>query len=155
MFLKVAFHYVETLTDKQVSEMDWNTKVNYLKRNPVTVARQIDYVFKQLWGNVILSRMHPIGVENWILKIEGSSKIEKHMHEHICMLLFKEQMLQELMKMRTEFVEFIDNHITCALPDETKYPERSNLESHHHRIFCRMKKGLAWIQWSLGTIRWN
>ena len=54
-----------------------------------------------------------------------------------------------------EFVEFIDNHITCALPDETKYPERSNLESHHHRIFCRMKKGLAWIQWSLGTIRWN
>ena len=35
-----------------------------------------------------------------------------------------------------EFVEFIDNHITCALPDETKYPERSNLESHHHRIFC-------------------
>ena len=101
MFLKVAFHYVETLTDKQVSEMDWNTKVNYLKRNPVTVARQIDYVFKQLWGNVILSRMHPIGVENWILKIEGSSKIEKHMHEHICMLLFKEQMLQELMKMRT------------------------------------------------------
>ena len=41
--------------------MDWSTKVNYLKRNPVTVARQIDYVFKQLWGKVILSGMHPIG----------------------------------------------------------------------------------------------
>ena len=25
-----------------------------------------------------------------------------------------------------ELVEFIDNHIICALPDETKYPERSN-----------------------------
>ena len=41
--------------------MDWSTKVNYLKRNPVTVARQIDYVFKQLWGKVIFSGMHPIG----------------------------------------------------------------------------------------------
>ena len=41
--------------------MDWSTKVNYLKRNPVTVAMQIDYVFKQLWGKVIFSGMHPIG----------------------------------------------------------------------------------------------
>ena len=41
--------------------MDWSTKVNCLKRIPVTVARQIDYVFKQLWGKVILSGMHPIG----------------------------------------------------------------------------------------------
>ena len=36
--------------------------VNYLKKKtPFTVARQIDYVFKQLWGKVILSGMHPIG----------------------------------------------------------------------------------------------
>ena len=35
--------------------------LNYLKRNPVTVARQIDSIFKELWGKVILSRMHPIG----------------------------------------------------------------------------------------------
>ena len=41
--------------------MDWSTKVNYLKRNPVTVAKQIDYVFKQLWGKVIFSGMHSIG----------------------------------------------------------------------------------------------
>ena len=49
------------LTDEQVNAMDWSTKVNFSKRNPVTVARQIDYVFKQLWGKVILSGMHPIG----------------------------------------------------------------------------------------------
>ena len=42
--------------------MNWSTKVNYLKRNPVTVAGQIGYVFKQLWGKVIVSKMHhPIG----------------------------------------------------------------------------------------------
>ena len=42
--------------------------VNYLRRNPVTAARQIDYVFKQSWGKVILSGMHPIGQ---ILNFDG------------------------------------------------------------------------------------
>ena len=32
--------------------MVWSTKVNYVKKNPATVARQIDYVFNQLWGKV-------------------------------------------------------------------------------------------------------
>ena len=35
-------------------------KVVYLKRNPVTVARQIDYRFNKLGGDVILSGLHPI-----------------------------------------------------------------------------------------------
>ena len=29
-----------------------HTKVNYLKRSPVTIARQINYMFKQLWVNL-------------------------------------------------------------------------------------------------------
>ena len=41
--------------------MNWSTKLIYLKCNPVVVARQVDYVFKQLRGKVILSGMHPIG----------------------------------------------------------------------------------------------
>ena len=45
----VAHHYGKILTDEQVNAIDWSTKVNYLKRNPVTVAREIDYVFQQLW----------------------------------------------------------------------------------------------------------
>ena len=32
-------------------------KGKLLKRNPVTVARQIDYVLKQLWGKAILSQV--------------------------------------------------------------------------------------------------
>ena len=44
-----------------MNPIDWGTKMNYLKRNPVTVARQIDNLFQELWGKVILSGMHPIG----------------------------------------------------------------------------------------------
>ena len=39
----VACQYGQTLTDEQVNAMDRSAKVNYLKRNPVTVARQIMY----------------------------------------------------------------------------------------------------------------
>ena len=57
----VACQYGETLTDEQVNAMNWSTKVNYWKINSVTVAREIDYVLKQLLGKVILLGMHPIG----------------------------------------------------------------------------------------------
>ena len=47
----------------------------------------------------------------------------------------------------SEVVEFIDKYITCALTDETKYPEVSNLvkkvHTHHHRTTCRKKKDVA------------
>ena len=47
----------------------------------------------------------------------------------------------------SEVVEFIDKYITCALPDEKKYPEMSNLlkkvQTHHHTTTCRKKKGVA------------
>ena len=46
-----------------------------------------------------------------------------------------------------EVVEFINKYITCALPDETKYPEMSNLvkkmQTHHYTTTCRKKKGVA------------
>ena len=56
----VACQYGEKLSDEQVQAMNLSTKVSYLKRNPVTVARQVDYSFKQVWGKIILSVIHPI-----------------------------------------------------------------------------------------------
>ena len=46
MIQVVACQYREMLSYEQVDAMDWSSVVNYLKRNPVTVVRQIDYVFK-------------------------------------------------------------------------------------------------------------
>ena len=48
----VAHQYEQALTDEHINAVDWSTKVNYLKSNPVTVARQIDNVFKQSWSKV-------------------------------------------------------------------------------------------------------
>ena len=45
----VPDQYGETLINEEVYAMDCSAKVNSLKRNPVTVARQINHIFKQLW----------------------------------------------------------------------------------------------------------
>ena len=47
----------------------------------------------------------------------------------------------------SEVVEVIDQYITYALSDETKYPEMSNLVkkvwTHHHTATCRKKKSVT------------
>ena len=63
--------------------MNCSTKVN-LKKNPVTVARQIEYVFKQLWGKVILCGMDPIGqVLNFNDQREFQNRGIEHKHTPI------------------------------------------------------------------------
>ena len=123
--------YGEMLTDEQVNAVDLSTKVNYLKRNPVTTARQVDYAFKQLWGKVILSGMHPIGQ---ILNFDE--------HIHAPIHIVDAPQIED-----SEVVEFIDKHITCALFDAAKHPEMSNLvkkmQTHHQATTCRKKKGVA------------
>ena len=76
----VACHYGEILTDEQVNAIDWSTKINYLKRNRVTVARQIDYVFKQLWGKVVISGMDPV---HQILNFDDRREFQNRGAEHI------------------------------------------------------------------------
>ena len=48
------------LNDEEIEAMDWKAKVAILKRNPVLVARQIDYIFQCVWNKVVMGGMHPI-----------------------------------------------------------------------------------------------
>ena len=139
-----ARQYGEILTDEQVNAMDWSTKVNHLKRNPFTVARQIDYVFKQFSGKVILSGKHPIGqILNFDDQREFQNRKTGHIHAPIHIINAPKNDENE----DSEVVEFIDKYVTCALPDATNYPERSKLikkvQTHHHKITCRKKNGVT------------
>ena len=140
----VPRQYGEIQTDEQVNAMDRSTKVNYLKRSPVTAAMQIDYVFRQLWDKVILSGMHPVGqILNFDDRREFQNRGTEHMHVPIHTVDAPKIDENE----DSEVVEFIDKYITCALPDATKYPEMSNLvkkvQTHHHTTTCRKKKEIA------------
>ena len=139
--IQVASHPCgEMLTDEQVNAMDWSTKVKYLKRSPVTVVRQIDYVFKQLWGQVILSGMHPIGQ---ILNFDDRREFQNRGTEQMQAPIHIVDVPKIDENEDSEVAEFIDKCIICALPDATKYPEISNLvkkvQTHHHTTTCTKK----------------
>ena len=115
----VPCQYGETQTDEQETPMDWTIKVNYLKRNPVTVAGQIYCVFKKLRGKVILNGIHPIGqILNFDSQREFQNRGTEHIHAPIHVVDAQKD---------SEVVEFTAKYTTCALTDETKYPEMSNL----------------------------
>ena len=140
----VARQYGEDLTDDQIDNMNWSTKVTYLKRNPVTVARQIDYILKKVWTDVIMSGIHPIGqILNFDERGEFQSQTgNKHVHAAIH-IKDAPKLDQETDQ---EVIQFIDNHITTEMPDENEYPDFNELvkrvQSHHHTQSCRKKKGV-------------
>ena len=116
----VACQYGETLIDEEVNSVDSSTKVNYFKRNSVTVARQINYIFHQLWGKVILSAMHPVDQSfNFNDRREFENRGMEHVHASIHVV--------DAPKIgghkNSEVIEFIDNYITCTLTEEEKHPE--------------------------------
>ena len=140
----VARQYGENLTDEQVNGMEWNTKLNYLKRNPVLVARHIDYIFHKLWGKVILSGMHPIGqILNYDERREFQNRGTEHIHAPIHVLGAPKIDEND----DSEVTEFIDKYITCALPNNDSYPELTKLvntvQTHKHTFTCRKKKGVT------------
>ena len=106
-----------------------------MKRNPVTSAKQVDYVFNQLWGKFILSGRHPIGHDD--------QRESEHMHALIHVVDAPKIDENE----DNDVFEFIDKYITSALPDETKYSEMSILakkvQTHQHATTCRQKKSVA------------
>ena len=112
-------------------------------RNAVTVARQIDYVFKQLWGKIILSGMQPICQ---ILNVDDQKEFQYRGTEHMHAPIHIADAPKIYENEDSEMVEFIDKSITCVLPDETKYPEMSNSvkkvqTNHYTTTWCRKKKG--------------
>ena len=123
--------------------MDKKTKRMWLARNPVTVASHIDFIFRKLWGNVILSGIHPIGqILNYDIRKEMQSRGTVHFHSAIH--------VQNAPKLDndpdTDVIKFIDRHITCKIPDDTNDPVLRDLvtsrQKHHHTRTCTKKKGV-------------
>ena len=132
-------------TDKQVNAMNWSTKVNYLKRNPVTVVRQIDYVFEQLCGKIILSEMHSIG---HVLSFHDWREFQNRGIEHMHALIHIVDVPKIDGKENSEVAELINKYIICALPGETKYPTHRPLTTYlpTHRPFTNQHTDrLSWI----------
>ena len=138
----IGKQYGENLTDDEVNAMDRETKILYLKRNPVTAARQIDYIFQKLWGIVILGGMHPLGqIINYDDRDEFQKRGTEHFHAtvHVKDAPIVDEDDDEIV------TDFIDKYITCHLPDddlELRKEVQTKL-THRHTFTCKKKKGVV------------
>ena len=139
----IARQFGTKLSDEDVRNLTWKEKVNWIKRNPVTAARMIDDRFRQLFGRILYSGMHPVGQvldhnerrehqnigaqhPHGILHVQGAPVFDKDSDDDV--------------------IEFIDKYITCAIPNEKQYPELHKLvkkvQIHGHSQTCEKKKGV-------------
>ena len=110
----IARQFGTNLTDDDVKNMAWKDKVDWIKRNPVTAARMIDDRFRQLFGKIIYSGMHPVGqVIDHNERREFQSRGAQHPHGIVHVEgapVFDEDSDEDVVK-------FIDRYITCAIPE--------------------------------------
>ena len=140
----VARQFGKNLTVEDVEKMTFKEKTNWLKRNPVTVARHLDYKYRILKGStVMMSGMHPIGeILNYDDKREFQQKGPEHMHVGIHIKGAPKIDEED----DSQVIAFIDKYITCSIPDEKEYPELNRLvkkvQVHKHTMTCKKKKGV-------------
>ena len=140
-----ARQYQKNLTGEEVNNIDWQTKVSYLKRDPVTAAEQINYIFKKLYNCVLLSKMHPIGeIINYDDRREYQNRGTEHMHVPLH-VLDAPTISEDDDRNDSIVVSFVEKYITCSLPDEATYPNLHQLvkqvQTHSHTTTCRKKRG--------------
>ena len=144
IFQILGRQYGKNFTEQDVNGMSNNEKISWLKKNPVTVARQVDYLFtKMLGSNVIMSGMHPIGQ---ILNFDERREFQMRGVEHTHVALHVKDAPKLDKDPDSEVIEFIDKFITVSEPNTETEPELHELVTsrwtHRHTFTCRKKKGV-------------
>ncbi|RXN36713.1 replicase helicase endonuclease [Labeo rohita] len=124
------------------SELDWTTKCEILRSNPVTVMRMFEKRVDALMTHLLLSPAQPIGeVEDYFYRVEFQARGSPHIH----LLAWVKGAPEFENQSDQEVCDFIDRYITCHLPDPTSDPElhkivtEVQLHSRKHSKSC--KKG--------------
>ena len=115
------------LTDEDVQKMSMKERRNWLKWNPVTVARHMDHKYMVIFGRaVLMSGTHPIGQ---ILKLNYDSKREFQPrgpeHPHCVFHIMGAPRIDE--NDDSEVTVFIDKYITCSILNKKKYSALNKL----------------------------
>lgn len=117
------------------TELDWTTKCDILRSNPVTVIRMFE--------KTVEAPAQPIGeVVDYFYRVEFQARGSAHIY---CLFWIK-----DAPKFDDAFDEviaqFIDEYVSCQLPDEKADPELHNIvkevqsHSRNHTKSCRKGK---------------
>ncbi|XP_069106088.1 uncharacterized protein [Argopecten irradians] len=126
---------------RNVNDLDWKSKNDILKSNPVTVARMFDHKFHKFLKEVIMSNAEPIGkIKDYFYRVEFQQRGSPHTH---CLFWVEDAPKLDKDDDR-EVVEFIDKYITCEMPLDCQsemYDIVSSVQQHSKRHSKACKKG--------------
>ncbi|XP_068507192.1 uncharacterized protein [Syngnathus scovelli] len=102
------------------AELDWATKCEILRSNPVTTMRMFDKRVEALFRDLILSPAQPIGeVVDYFYRLEFQHRGSPHIH---CLIWVKGAPVFEEAS-EGAICEFVSRYISAQLPDPEKEPE--------------------------------
>ncbi|KAK0151948.1 ATP-dependent DNA helicase PIF1 [Merluccius polli] len=124
------------------SELDWNAKCDILRSNPITVMRMFEKRVDALMTSLILSPAKPIGeVEDYFYRVEFQARGSPHIH----MLVWIKDAPEFEDDPDSVVVKFIDEYISCKMPDPERDPELhkivSEVQMHSRKHSKSCKKG--------------
>ena len=136
----IARQYGEILSDEAVSNMTWEEKTTWLKRNPVTAARHFQYRLDQFWKTFITSKAKPIGeVNDYMIRIEFQARGSPHAHT----ILWIKDAPQYGKDSDENITQFIDKYQVCSYPhDDEELQSLVQLQKHTHSSSC-LRYGLC------------
>lgn len=101
-------------------ELDWSTKCDILRSNPVTTMRMFDKRVEALYRDLILSPAQPLGkVVDYFYRMEFQHRGSPHIH---CLIWVEGAPVFEEDDDQT-VCDFVSKYITAQLPDPHAQPE--------------------------------
>ena len=132
----IASQYNVTLTEEDVKNMSWEERCHWIRRNPVTAARQFDYRVQLFVRHILGSGV--IGeIDDYLYRVEFQKRGSPHVH----MVIWIKNAPKYASDSDREIAEFVDTHISCSLPDENdELREKVNeVQRHVHSNACKTK----------------
>ncbi|XP_071151504.1 uncharacterized protein [Mytilus edulis] len=105
---------------RNICDLQWTDKCKLIKDNPVICARLFDHRVKALFTDILMSPAQPIGkIVDFFFRTEFQQRGSPHIH---CLVWIDgaPKLNQDSDK---DICRFVDQHITCQLPDKDKNPK--------------------------------
>ena len=126
-------------TDEDVASMEWITKAEYFRNNPVPVDQMFENRIDSFFQYFLLSKAHPLGeISEHIQKIEFQVRGSPHAH---CLLWVKDapKVDENSDEEVCAFVDrYINGRVPCDIPENQEIRSLvMKLQTHSHSPCCR------------------
>ncbi|KAL9977890.1 hypothetical protein ACROYT_G015348 [Oculina patagonica] len=123
-------------TDCEINEMNWQKKSELIQKDPVSCARNFDYMIQRLIHDVLKSEFMPVGeIADFFYRVEFQQRGSPHIHA----LLWIKNAPQYEVDTNDKIVEFIDKYLTCVKNNSDDMVDLINLQTHRHAKTCKKK----------------